>query len=79
MIMRQGHFYLFLIPILSLVYFGLTSCSPKIDRKALVTRHNVIITKPDKMAPLSVGRCAPAGMVVRRDPIRAFPMMGRGM
>ncbi|MCL4482144.1 MAG: hypothetical protein M1445_05935 [Bacteroidetes bacterium] len=29
--------------------------SPKIDRKALVTRHNILVEAPDTLASLSVG------------------------
>jgi protein-glucosylgalactosylhydroxylysine glucosidase len=34
---------------------GLLSFSQKIDRKALVTRHNVIVTKADSLSSLTVG------------------------
>ncbi len=46
---------------LVLVYFALASSSiaaspdQKIDRHALVTRHNIILTKSDPLTPLSVG------------------------
>ena len=32
-----------------------TSSLPPIDRRALVTRHDVVIDKPDPLTPLSVG------------------------
>ena len=41
----------------SLVFFAVTACTDKqlIDRHALVTRHNVTITSPDSLSPVSVG------------------------
>jgi hypothetical protein len=41
----------------SLVFFAVTACTDKqpVDRQALVTRHNVTITSPDSLSPVSVG------------------------
>lgn len=41
----------------ALVFFSITACTDKlpVDRQALVTRHNVSITSPDSISPVSVG------------------------
>jgi len=48
----------FLRPVIqtgSLLLFACTCLAQKIDRKALVSRHNVIVTKADTLASLTVG------------------------
>jgi len=41
----------------SLLFFAVTACTDKlpVDRQALVTRHNLTITSPDSLSPVSVG------------------------
>lgn len=47
--------HLFFIPVLLLFFSSALFSQTRIDRKALVTRHNVINTKPDSLSSLTVG------------------------
>lgn len=44
-----------MLPLVALLWCGLNVNAQKIDRKALVTRHNVIVKSADTLASLSVG------------------------